>query len=294
MVINMAITIFNTIFDCYITAHERFVFQKLIMLIRNIANPFICLPLLMRGYGSVAMVIVSLSLTILSFVINIYYCFRNLHMCFYFRNLDLKILKDMSKFTFFIFINQIIDQINWVTDKFLLGRLVNTNAVAIYGVASTLSGQYISLSTAISNVFAPKVNRIIAKGNYRNEINALFIRVGRIQYMVLMLILSGFVFFGRPFINLWAGIKYIEAYVTALLLMVPVTIPIIQNVGIEIQRAMNKHQARTIVYAAIAVLNIIISVFLIKSYGVAGAAFGTAISLLAGNGLFMNWYYCKS
>ena len=37
----------------------------------------------------------------------------------------------MWVFTFFIFLNQIIDQINWSVDKFLLGRLAGTTAVAV-------------------------------------------------------------------------------------------------------------------------------------------------------------------
>lgn len=77
----------------------------------------------------------------------------------------------------------------------------------------------------------------------------------------------------------------------ALLLIIPVTVPLIQNLGIEIQRAKNMHKARAVVYLAIAIANIFISIPLIKLMGPAGAALGTAISLIAGNAIFMNWYY---
>lgn len=291
LVINMSIVILNTVFECFITAHEKFVFQKLLTLIRSIANPFICLPLLILGKGSVSIVIVSLMLTIMSFLVNVYYCFYKLCIKISFQNMDFTILRNMSKFTFYIFLNQIIDQINWSTDKFLLGRLVNTKAVAVYGVASTLNVQYISLSTAISNVFSPSINMIIANGNYMEKINNLFVKIGRVQYIVLTLILSGFIFVGKPFVKMWAGEEYSNSYYIALLLLIPVTIPLIQNIGIEVQRAMNKHQIRSVVYAFIAIANIIVSIYFIKVIGVIGAALGTAISLLVGNGAFMNWYY---
>ena len=45
------------------------------------------------------------------------------------------------------------------------------------------------------------------------------------------------------------------------------------------------------VYLIIAVTNIIISIPLIKKYGPVGASMGTAISLVTGNTVFMNWYY---
>ena len=197
----------------------------------------------------------------------------------------------MWGFTFFIFINQIIDQVNWSVDKILLGRIAGTTSVAVYGIGSQINNMYIQLSTSISNVFVPKVNRLVAEHRNDSELTSLFSKVGRIQYTVLMLILTGFIFFGKPFIALWAGKGYEEAYFVAILLIMPVTIPLIQNIGIEIQRAKDKHKARSIVYLVIAVANVMISVPLIHFMGSIGAALGTTLSLLVGNGLFMNWYY---
>ena len=111
--------------------------------------------------------------------------------------------------------------------------------------------------------------------------------------MVMILVLSGFLVFGKAFIRLWAGAEYSSAYAVALLLIVPVTIPLIQNLGIEIQRAKNMHRARSLVYTGLAVCNVILSIPMIRRFGVEGAALGTAISMILGNGLFMNWYYHK-
>ena len=108
-----------------------------------------------------------------------------------------------------------------------------------------------------------------------------------------MLILSGYYFFGRQFVLLWAGNEYNESYMVGLLLLIPVTIPLIQNLGIEIQRAKNKHKIRSLVYLVIAISNVIISIPLIRLFGSTGAALGTAITMILGNGIFMNLYYHK-
>ena len=76
-----------------------------------------------------------------------------------------------------------------------------------------------------------------------------------------------------------------------MILIIPVTIPLIQNIGIEIQRAKNMHKFMSWVYFAIAVANIILTLFLAKAYKGIGAAIGTAISLIIGNGIVMNWFY---
>lgn len=293
MVVNMALTFPNSVFHCSVTAHERFFFQKCLILLQNLLNPFLTLPLLLMGFGSVGVVLIQTILTVGVLISNMYYCFRKLGISFRFRGFQFSLFKEMWFFTFFIFLNQIVDQANWSIDKFLLGRYAGTAAVAIYGVGAQINTMYIQMSTAISNVFVPMINRIVAESGDDRELSRLFTRIGRIQFMLMALILTGFAFFGQPFIRLWAGPGYDEAYYVTLFLIVPVTVALIQNVGIEIQRAKNKHKARSVVYFGIAIANVVISIYLIRIFGTVGAAMGTAIALTAGTILFMNWYYWK-
>ncbi|MDY5730515.1 MAG: oligosaccharide flippase family protein [Eubacteriales bacterium] len=293
MVINLAITFPNSVFASSITAHEKFLFQKLVILLQNIFNPLLALPLLLMGYGSVGMVTITTFLTFFVLILNIYYCFNKLQIRFIFKNIPLGLLKEMWVFTFFIFFNQIIDQINWSVDKFLLGRFVGTSVVAVYGVGGQINSMYLEFSTSISNVFIPEVNRLVAESTDNIRLTNLLTKVGRIQFMVLSLVLTGFIFLGKPFITMWAGAGYTESYVITLLLITPVTVALIQNIGIEIQRAKNMHKARSIVYFFIAIGNVFISIPFIKILGATGAAIGTAISLVVGNIFFMNWYYHK-
>ncbi|GKX31765.1 flippase [Vallitalea longa] len=293
MVINIALSFPMSVFNSHITANEKYIFQKLIQMIKIIVNPFIMLPVLLMGYKSIGMVIVTTVLNISIEIANATFCFKKLKIRFSFRHFDFSLMKEMTVFSSFIFINMIIDQINWNVDKFILGRIRGTVAVATYGLAAQFNTYYLSLSTAISNVFIPRVNKIVATTNDNQELSDLFTRIGRLQFILLSLVCSGLIFFGKSFINMWAGADYNESYAIMLLLIIPVTIPLIQNLGIEIQKAKNMHKFRSKVYLFIAILNVLISIPLAKMYGGIGSALGTAISLLIGNGLIMNWYYHK-
>ncbi len=88
----------------------------------------------------------------------------------------------------------------------------------------------------------------------------------------------------------WAGQNYADSYYVVLFLILPVTIPLIQTIGIEIQRAKNMHQFRSIMYFLMAVANLFVSIPLTRTYGPVGAAAGTAISMILGNGIAMNLY----
>ena len=293
MVFNLVITFPNSVFNCIVSAHEQFFFQRLMTVLQNLLNPFLTLPLLLMGYGSIGMVVITTLITVAKCVANIIFVFSRLHVRFVFRNFDLSLLKDIGGFTFFLFLNQIIDQINWSVDRFLLGRMVGTTAVALYGLGGQINTMYVQLSSTISSVFAPKINRLVAEKNDNHELSMLFTRIGRIQFILLGLVLTGFIFLGQPFMRFWGHGEYDESYFVALWLIVPVTIPLIQNIGIEIQRAKNMHRARSVVYFCIAIGNIFLSIPLIRIWGPVGAATGTAISLAIGNFFFMNWYYAK-
>lgn len=294
LVVNIALTFPSGLLDSIISAHEKFLFQRLVSLIGVICNPFLALPLLIMGFGSVAIVSVTTTITVAKLVVNLAYCFKILHIEFNFTRFDFHILREIASFSFFLFLNMIIDQINWSVDKFILGRVSGTSAVAIYGVGAQINALVMNFSTAISSVFAPRVNRIAAeeKANAAGEFTQLMIRVGRVQYLILMLIVSGFVVFGRYFItNIYSTVEYEEAYPVALLLIVPAVVPLIQNLGIEIQRAVNKHQVRAVIYLFMSLVNILISIPLAKAFGPTGSALGTAIGLVVANGIIINIYY---
>jgi O-antigen/teichoic acid export membrane protein len=117
--------------------------------------------------------------------------------------------------------------------------------------------------------------------------------VGRIQWLLLGLICTGYIFFGKIFIEFWVGQGYESAYYVGLLLIIPGSIDLIQNLGIEIQRAKNLHGFRAAIYLIMAIINVIVSIFLCQKYGAIGAAIGTAISLVVVQGIIINIYLFK-
>ena len=291
MVFNLAVTFPSSVFDSYVTAHECYFFQRIVSLLQTVLNPFLTLPLLLMGYKSISLVVVTTVLTLGKFILNVYYCRNKLNMQFKFKNMQFSLLKEIWVFSFFIFLNMIVDQINWSVDKFILGMFGGTVAVAVYAVGGQINTLYMSLSSSVSSVFIPRINTIVADSDDNAKLTDIFTRVGRIQFIVLALVLFGFVLLGKYFISVWAGDGYDSAYYVVLLLIIPVTVPLIQNLGVEIQRAKNMHKFRSIVYFIIAIGNVLLSIPLTKVYGEVGAALGTAITMTLGNVIIMNWYY---
>ena len=291
---NMAVSFINNVFYAIIISKEEFFFQKILELITIIANPILVLPLLFSGRGVVGIVCIQSIIAVFSLLTNMYYCIIKMHIPISIGFIDIGLLRRVSSFSFFLLINTIIDQINWNVDKYLIGRIVGSAAIAVYSVGAQINAIYIQMPDMIASVFAPKVNRIISqKENCFDEINSLFIKVGKMQSIIASMILFAYIIMGKEFIVLWVGKEYINAYYVGLLLIVPAYVPICQSLGVDIQRAYNMHQFRSIIYFIIAILNVGISIPLTGKYNEIGAAMGTTIAMIAGHWIIMNLFYSK-
>lgn len=290
---NLAITFPFSLFGSIITAYEDFVFQKIVQIIRIVLNCVTMIVLLHLGYKAIGLVVVTTIYNLLTLFLNFIYCRYKIKIKVYFTHFNWSFLKEISIYSFYILLNAIMDRIYWSSGQFILAAVAGTTAVAIYAVAITLQQMYMSFSSAIVGVFLPKVTAMVTKHQDNQTLSDLFIRTGRIQYIVLCFILSGFILFGQQFINLWAGEEYKQAYVISLLFLLPLTVPLIQNLGVTILQARNQMKFRSILYVIIACLSLVISIPLSQSYGAIGCAIGTSGALFLGQIIIMNIYYHK-
>lgn len=293
MMITTAISLPISVFSSIITAYERFIFARVLAIIFTVGTPVLNLIALYAGGASIAMALVTLLIQISTGIIWGIYCFKILNLPPLFSAMPTHLLKEIWVFTAFVFLASIVDMLYWATDQVLIGATLGTVAVAIYHVGGTFTSILQNLSHALSNMFTPVVMRMNA-GEGRTSPAAtteLMIRVGRIQSMIVSFVLSGYAVFGQCFIKLWAGPGYGEAYWVALLTMVPLSVPLIQNIAFSSLLAQNKHRFRSILYAIIAVINVITTYLIIPYAGIIGAAACTAVSFVVGNGIIMNIYY---
>ena len=291
MTVNIAVTLFSTVFDSYILAHERFMFQQSRQLLTTLATPLIAFLLLNLGMGALGVACAQLAVTLVLLVLNIRYAIGVLDMRFDVRHFDSRLFQSVATFSAWIFTNQICDLINQNLPNVILGALSGASAAAVFAISVQIRSVFYSLSTTMSNVFTPLINRIVAEHDDNMVLTHLMTRVGRYQAILYMWVWGGFVLLGRFFIRQWAGSDFEDAYWLIIVMTTPLFIPLVQNTGIEIQRAKNRHRARSIAYLCMAALNVILTIVLAPSLGWWAPAIGYVAYVVLGCGLFMNWYY---
>lgn len=293
MTINTAVTFPASVYSAITVVYERFVFRKSVDIFSTILMPVLNLIVLLLGYKSIGLTIASCIAQLIIIPLNIYYCRNKLNIKPIFKDMPFRIIKELISFSGFVFLVSIVDMLYWSTDKVLIGSMIGASAVAIYNVGGTFNNMIQQLSMGISSVLIPRITGMVFNECSNEELSDLFIKIGRLQFIIVSLVVTGFIVFGRQFIIFMAGVGYEDAYIVALLTMIPLSIPLIQNTGLNILIAKNKHKFRAIIYTIIAVLNVISTVFAIKYWGIIGAVFCSCIAFTLGNVVIINIYYAK-
>ena len=291
MLFNIAVTIPSHIFTATINSHEKFIFLRGMNLIKVLFQPLIIWGILAWKASVLNLVLAQTGFNLFMIAVNYFYCKKKIGASFFIDFQDKMLMKELTSFSIFVFLHAIMDQIYWRLGQLVLGAVSGAAMVANYAIAIQLTTFAIFMPATISSVFLPKLSAIVAKTNNLLEINNIFCKMGRLQYMVIMLLLIGFAFLGNTFIYLWVGQGYEICYYIALILMIAYIVDVSQNIGIPILQAMKKHAFRAYVYIAMAILNIVLCIPLAKYYGEIGCAAATAICLILGSGFAINWYY---
>lgn len=293
MTFNTAISFPISVFSSIIVAYEKYIYRQFVNIFSTVFAPCANLVALYMGFASIGLAVTTTILQFLMLPMLGGYCGFILKVKPSFKKLPFNMVKELVGFSLFVFLGSLVDMLFWTTDKVILGMLAGTSVVAVYNIGSQFVSMMTNLSTAFSGVLVPKTTVMVARKASKDELTNLFIRVGRLQYIIIALAISGFILYGKEFIILWTGEEYASAYFVALLTMIPLVIPLIQNTGYSILLAQNKHKFRSIVYLIIAIVNVISTYIMVPYLGAIGAALCSGVSYIVGQGFIMNLYYSK-
>ena len=294
-VLNVVITLASAPFTNVLLAYEKFGVSKLssiIQIIIRIGLTILCLKL---GMKSIGLCLVTLFTTLLVKLFFVFYAFFVLKIKMTLRGIEKSFLKGIIGYSILILVQMVATQINMGVDQILIGSMVVNSAIllAIYGLGSQVVNYFQSIGAAFTNVLMPGVVKLVETNDDKEIISNEMIRIGRFVFIVLGIIFTVFILCGKQFITLWAGEDYIDAYYVIIILVPAYLLIYPQAIGNQILWAKNMHKEQSFIKLTIVILNIFLTMLLIKISPLIGAAFGTLISLILGDVVLMNIVFVK-
>lgn len=290
---NMMATLLGSVYLTILTGHEKFAFLKVLSIIIQIAQPFFVILCVRKIPYAITVSTVIVVLNVLTVLMRYLYVTRKLKIRIVKKERNGKVIKEIIGLSATILLGCIADQIFWKTDQVILGKLFSTAVVAVYSVGAQIYMMYMQFGTQVASVFYPKVSILYQEENGNQKVSNLFVRVGRVTFMIIMLILSGFIVFGKEFLLIWVGEGYTEAYYVAIVVMIPFSVDLAQNLALAILQVKKQYSFRAKIYLLSALINVVTTVIFASYFGIVGAAISTGLSMFITSGLIMNWYYLK-
>ncbi len=274
-------------------AYERFFVLKMSDMVQKVLVIVMMVVALLLGYGLFALVLVNGIVGFGVKLFNFLYLKKHSNIRINLRFFDKKLAKELFSFSSWVFVIGIAQRLLLNIVPTILGIYSGSTQIAVFAIALTLEGYTWTFANALNGLFLPKVSRMVSATENRHEVSNLMIRVGRIQLMVIGLLITGIVVLGKPFIYLWMGPAFVPSYYVALFLIVPGVITLSQEIASTLLFVVNEVKYRAVLFIFASILSVIIGIILSPKLGAIGSAIGVGTAILLCHIIGMNFVYSK-
>jgi O-antigen/teichoic acid export membrane protein len=207
---------------------------------------------------------------------------------------QIETLKMIWNYSLVTFVWIIAVQIIINTDNLVVGAFLSVGLVAYYSIGGSLTAYSGQIVYAMSTTFIPLASNMEAEGK-SEELQKLLIRGTQATLALALPISLTLIFRGKTFIGIWMGRQYSEMSGNVLqILMIAQFFSVATATSGSVMMAIGKHKPAAKAAAFEALLNLGLSLILVKTVGIYGVAWGTSISNALFCSLFWPRYVCKT
>ena len=272
---------------------EKYSFNSIQNIIKILLRTILLIVTITFFKYSITIAVIDFSLTACIFIFSIIYCKKKIGIRFGTFNFERNIFKKSLPLCLAIFLQAIINQANNNVDKFIIGIKMTPEDVTLYSISLYIYMIFSSLSMIPSSMYAPKVSMDMSRGISKQLLTENLIIPGRLTSLIGGSILFGFIAAGKQFIELLYGKQNQEAWIIAIILMIPAFLEMLNEIIIHVLNYLNKRIVRSCVLALTTISNIILTIIWIDIWGMIGAAAATCVCTIIGL-VIMNIYYAKA
>ncbi|MEW5894161.1 MAG: polysaccharide biosynthesis C-terminal domain-containing protein [Candidatus Omnitrophota bacterium] len=201
-------------------------------------------------------------------------------------------VKKLFSFSVFSFISQIANTIKFSINNLVIAAALQLTAVTLYSIGSRLMFYFMQFMSSSIALMMPVFTQYEAQGNFA-EMRRQLMFVTKISSYLGCFIGFILIFLGKPFIERWVGLEYIQSYRVIMILVIPLMLGLIQTPGSQVLVGIFKHRFLAFLNLGDAAVNLILSLILVRYWGIFGVAAGTAIPMFIAACLIKPPYLCK-
>ena len=264
-------------FSSLLVSLERFDILSGVTIVGELTRAALIVVLLKSGHGLVSVALVAFALTVTQYLTMALFA-KSLH-----RSLKLSLayvdraaLRELFGFGIYRFIWIVANQLIFYSDSMVIGLFLNASAVTYYAIAGSLINYGRTFVSLVTDTLYPSATRMDAQQDLKG-LRELQIVGTQIALAVAVPVCLGFLFLGEQFITLWMGKTYASSSLFLIVLTIPQFTGMSQYASALILAGMAKHRVLAYLVVGEGIVNLILSIILVRKIGLVGVAWGTAI-----------------
>jgi O-antigen/teichoic acid export membrane protein len=247
---------------------------------------------LRHGRGLLTVALITVSMPLLSGLINAAAVFRHLNLRLGLQHVSRSSLRRIASYSGTTFMIIVAGRLRFKTDAMVIGTMVSAAAVTYFTIGSRLVDYASEVVSSLAQIFVPMSSQSQAQGDL-DALRKIFVVGNRACSFIIFPITAILTILGKSVIEAWVGPKYVSAsYPVLLVLLYPTTLMLAQSASGRTLWGMAKHRTWAWVVLAEGIANLTLSIILVRPYGIMGDAIGTAIPLTCSMILFLPRHLC--
>ncbi len=281
------------VFSGILEGMQRFYVLNFTNIASTILRTVLIVIALQHGGGLLSVAFITVVLPLINQMVNATVAFRHLKLRInpqFVNRTSLKLIAGYSGTTFLIIVG---GRLRFKTDAMVIGTFVGASAITFFTIGSRLVDYSSEVVSSLAQIFIPMSSQSQAKGDL-DGLRKILVVGNRACAFIIFPITAVLTLLGRSVIEAWMGAKYVaQSYPVLLVLLYPTALMLAQSASGRTLWGMAKHRTWAFVVLAEGISNLILSIILVRHYGILGDAIGTAIPLACSMIFFLPRHLCN-
>ncbi|HXW91537.1 MAG TPA: polysaccharide biosynthesis C-terminal domain-containing protein [Terriglobales bacterium] len=289
---SLALSFPVSVFSGVLQGLQQYHWLNLIQVASNLLRALLIVLALNRGGGLLTVAMITVSLPFLVSCVYILIVHHLIPVSFRIQYVDRRVFRQLINYGFVTFMIIVAEKLRFQSDTMVIGIFLSAASITYFAIGAKLVDYANNVVDAMADTFLPMSSHFDSTNDW-DRMRKLFISGNRACALVIFPICATLIILGRSIIEAWVGPKYLSSYAILVLLIVPRTIYRAQGASTRILFGMARHKSLAIAVVAEGVVNLFLSILLIRRFGIIGDAVGTAIPLLCTSLIFLPYYLCR-
>ncbi len=290
---SMAIGFPAGVFGGFLVGLQKFYVLSWTNVVSTLLRAALIVTALIHGYRLLTVALITITLPLLASIMNGIFALRLCPVPFGAKYVDRATFRQIRSYSGVTFMIIVAGRLKFKTDELVIGTFLSAAAITYFNIGGRIVDYAGQVVTALSQVFVPMASQSDARSDM-TRLRKIFLVGNRVCGLTIFPVCVILLILGKSVIEVWVGKKYVATSYPVLVIMILCsTLWWAQGASGRILFGMSKHGTWAVVTMIEGVANLILSIILVRPYGIIGDALGTAIPLTCSTLFFMPRHLCK-